>query len=118
MAAAKSSASVDYTTGYRRGLRRHYHGENFGTEAEHAQWILLCDHRQELGEGYRDGFAGLAPRGSHGNLGNTNAAKDEAKNSHVHMRVSTEQKAIWVKQAQAKGMKLAEWITQKLNDEL
>lgn len=54
----------------------------------------------------------------HGNTGKPNAAKDETKDSYVHMRVSRGQKAAWVKQAQAKGLKLAEWITKKLNEEL
>lgn len=54
----------------------------------------------------------------HGNTGKANAAKEETKDSHVHMRVTREQKAIWVKQAQAKKMKLAEWITKKLNNEI
>lgn len=52
----------DYATGYRRGLRRLYHGEKFGTEAEHKHWLDLGltpgDTRAELGNGYRDGFAG------------------------------------------------------------
>lgn len=54
----------------------------------------------------------------HGNTGKTNAAKVEAKDSHIHMRVTQSQKGEWVKKSQAKGMKLAEWITKKLNDEL
>lgn len=54
----------------------------------------------------------------HGNTGKANAAKEDRKDSHVHMRVTREQKTIWVKQAQAKKMKLAEWITKKLNGEI
>lgn len=67
--------SSDYTTGYQRGLRRHYHGEKFGTEAEHEQFMalglitenmnskqaVLSASRSELGRGYRDGFDGLPP---------------------------------------------------------
>jgi hypothetical protein len=54
----------DYGTGYLRGLRRRYHGEQFGTDQEHAQWIALGldgDPREDLGRGYRDGFEGREP---------------------------------------------------------
>ena len=51
----------DWSVGYQRGLRRHYHGERFGTIEEHERWMSLGlhgDHRLELGDGYRAGFAG------------------------------------------------------------
>jgi hypothetical protein len=53
----------DYATGYQRGLRRHYHGEDFGTEAEHRKFMGLWSegHREDIGRGYRDGFNGLEP---------------------------------------------------------
>ena len=54
----------DYAIGYQRGLRRHYHGESFGTEKEHDRWLCLGldgDRRVEMGCGYRDGFAGIPP---------------------------------------------------------
>ena len=54
----------DYGAGYQRGLRRHYHGERFGTAEEHALWSRLGldgDTREELGRGYRDGLAGTDP---------------------------------------------------------
>lgn len=54
----------DYGSGYQRGLRRHYHGERFGTPEEHALWMSLGtsgDPREELGRGYRAGFAGREP---------------------------------------------------------
>jgi hypothetical protein len=54
----------DYGAGYQRGLRRHYHGEQFGTAAEHETWMTMSGHRQEQGDGYRDGFAGLKPNAS------------------------------------------------------
>lgn len=54
----------------------------------------------------------------HGNTGKANAAKEEVKDSYIQMRVTQAQKAAWVKQAQAKKMKLTEWITKKLNNEL
>lgn len=51
-------------SGYRRGLRCHYHGDKFGTSEQHASWLQLRsidNQRQELGRGYRDGFAGNEP---------------------------------------------------------
>lgn len=51
----------DYWAGYQRGLRRAYHGESFGTEQDHEQWLGLVDdadpQRQSRGRGYRDGLA-------------------------------------------------------------
>ena len=53
----------EYGTGYQRGLRRHYHGDKFGTPEEHAALLQVQadKSRQELGRGYRDGFAGKEP---------------------------------------------------------
>lgn len=51
----------DYGAGYLRGLRRHYHGKKFGTTEEHETWLAMTGHRQEMGDGYRDGFAGQPP---------------------------------------------------------
>lgn len=104
----------DYAAGYQRGLRRHYHGEKFGTAAEHERWLAMDGHRQEQGDGYRDGFAGSPPRGFHGNLGNQNAAGGEA-DSHLHIRVPSSKKAAYVKAAQASGMKLSEWVIGRLD---
>ena len=55
-----------YAEGYRRGLRRHYFGERFGTSDEHRKWLELGKHsgdasRVNLGRGYRDGYAGDQP---------------------------------------------------------
>jgi len=49
---------ADYWRGYMRGLRRAYHGENFGTQEDHLKWMALIDddYRKELGRGYRDGY--------------------------------------------------------------
>jgi hypothetical protein len=51
----------DYWMGYQRGLRRAYHGDNFGIEAEHKLWLSLHsetmdDSRKMRGVGYRDGL--------------------------------------------------------------
>jgi len=56
----------DYFSGYTRGLRRHYHGEAFGTPGEHDRWMELVDDdldaaRVQRGQGYRDGFNGMRP---------------------------------------------------------
>jgi len=49
---------TDYYRGYMRGLRRKFHGEKFGTDAEHEKWMSLITDpcRAETGQGYRDGF--------------------------------------------------------------
>lgn len=51
----------EYWAGYQRGLRRSYHGENFGTDEEHEKWLSLIngldDGRKQRGQGYRDGLA-------------------------------------------------------------
>lgn len=51
----------DYWAGYLRGLRRLYHGENFGTPEEHDLWLSLVDRdddrSRQRGRGYRDGLA-------------------------------------------------------------
>ena len=61
---SRYASSREYAMGYLRGLRRHYHGENFGTPDEHALWMSLGldgDPRVDLGCGYRDGVAGREP---------------------------------------------------------
>jgi hypothetical protein len=50
-----------YYRGRGRGLRRRYHGENFGTEAEHDLFMAAAEsgldaERRALGKGYRDGL--------------------------------------------------------------
>ena len=50
----------EYWSGYQRGLRRALHGENFGTDIEHNQWLDAInaddDSHQQRGLGYRDGL--------------------------------------------------------------
>jgi hypothetical protein len=50
----------DYYAGYIRGLRRNFHGERFGTQAEHETWLNLAgdadESRAARGRGYRDGL--------------------------------------------------------------
>lgn len=113
--AASQVLGGEYGDGYRRGIRRYYHGDQFGTDAEHAQWMGLKDHQQELGDGYRDGFAGKPPRGFHGNLGNLNAAGVLPADSQLQVRVNSQVKASYVKQAQRENLKLSEWVLKSLS---
>ena len=59
---SESPDSDDFLVGYQRGLRRLYHGKNFGTLEEHILWMSLIDDRDKSremrGAGYRFGFAG------------------------------------------------------------
>jgi len=50
----------DYFRGYMRGLRRRYHGENFGDSGEHEKWLSVIDddYRREMAQGYHDGYYG------------------------------------------------------------
>ena len=55
-----------YWAGYIRGLRRQYHGENFGSSKDHEQWLSLSyidDVTQwEWAKGYQAGFAYRSPK--------------------------------------------------------
>lgn len=54
----------DFWIGYLRGVRRHYHGEKFGTAEEHALWMEAVtsddELRQRRGLGYTAGFTGAS----------------------------------------------------------
>lgn len=55
---------VYYWEGYTRGIRRHYHGEQFGSSDEHSPWLSLAtetgdDQRRFRGIGYLAGVDGL-----------------------------------------------------------
>ncbi len=54
---------VYFWEGYLRGLRRNFHGQIFGTEYEHGQWLSLKtrlgdDRLRYRGVGYEMGFKG------------------------------------------------------------
>jgi len=56
----------EYWTGYERGLRRAFLGDQFGTEQEHELWLTFAADgvdpmRRERGQGYRDGLLVLTP---------------------------------------------------------
>jgi len=52
---------ADYWSGYMRGVRRSFHGADFGNEVEHALWLSLTgdedESRNQRGLGYRAGLA-------------------------------------------------------------
>jgi hypothetical protein len=52
--------NAEFWTGYQRGLRRAFHGENFGTAEEHNLWLSLVDDadpmRRQRGRGYHAGL--------------------------------------------------------------
>jgi hypothetical protein len=62
--------------------------------------------------------ASLAPHWFNGYLGNKNAAKDDADklSSSITARCNPNDKARWVKAAQADGAKLTDWIIRALNE--
>ena len=105
----------DYGSGYQRGLRRHYHGERFGTPDEHAKWMRLGvngDVREELGRGYRDGFAGNEPEPLRGRP----ALPDgEGKTARVEWRTTDDQKAKAQRLADAAGMSLSAWLDARID---
>jgi len=57
----------EYWTGYMRGLRRGFHGDNFGTPQEHQTYWEAFNSadpdRKQLGTGYRDGIRFNKKRG-------------------------------------------------------
>jgi hypothetical protein len=57
---ASDPIQADYYSGYARGVRRQYHGDQFGSQQEHDLWLSLVDDTDEsrtaLGRGYRDGL--------------------------------------------------------------
>lgn len=64
IARSVAQLSSEYGEGHRLGLRRYYHGEEFGSADLHEQRMgagLNGDPRIEFGRGYRDGFAGSPP---------------------------------------------------------
>jgi hypothetical protein len=110
---AVESIGGEYAEAYKRGLRRHYHGES-----EHKAWLELNGSRQELGDGYRDGFSGKAPRGFHGNIGNANAQGELPADSMIKFRINSQLKSAFVKQAQRENMTLTEWIIRNCNERI
>lgn len=55
------------------------------------------------------------PHGLTGKPSNARKPNDEKAESYIHARCKTADKAAWVKAAQAKKMKLTDWIIEVLN---
>jgi hypothetical protein len=53
-----------------------------------------------------------------GRPSNRTLPPDEGKRSTLVARCETKDKAMWVKSAQAKGMKLTDWVIEVLNREV
>lgn len=115
LSAAKSLKS-DYGKGYIKGLKRHYLGDKAGSDTEHKKYIDKDSRRSAIAEGYRDGFAGKPPKGFHGNIGNLNAAGELPADSQLQIRVNSQIKARYVKQAQKEKLKLSQWVLKTLDD--
>ncbi|MCK9262506.1 MAG: hypothetical protein M0R18_01660 [Deltaproteobacteria bacterium] len=59
------SEDPSFFEGYRRGLRRYYHGDSFVSREEHESLMALADNAGDeqgraKGEGYRLGLSGTA----------------------------------------------------------
>lgn len=55
----------------------------------------------------------------HGNTGKQNALKGtSAATSFLHIRITPQGKALYVRQAQREGLKLSEWVIGTLNKNL
>ncbi|MDE9567261.1 hypothetical protein KKI93_25570, partial [Xenorhabdus bovienii] len=55
------------------------------------------------------------PKGFHGNIGNLNAAGLLPADSVLTIRINSQLKALYVKQAQRENMKLSAWVLKYLN---
>lgn len=94
-----------YWAGYIRGVRRHYHGENFGTREEHAKWLALADEmgddcRRMTGKGYLAGSCGWPISDAMEHLHVLRGAKSAASALGA---VSSERKAAAARANGAKG---------------
>lgn|SRR3990167_1781781 len=91
--------------------------ENIANECSEAcciEWHRASDGQKAY---YGPGGVRFGPYWyNHGNAGNQNASKDETLDSHLHIRVSSADKARWVKLAQSECMKLQPWVIKKLNE--
>ena len=59
MMQAKQLCSPEYLRGYQYGLRRHFHGENFGEE---EQFRKMRERGGATAQGLQDGLSGKKPR--------------------------------------------------------
>ena len=78
--------------------------------------MMLSDKATDKGSYKWETNSGqLTNMNKHGSIGNTNASKEVTKSSVLTMRCTPSEKAKWVNAA--KGQKLAEWVTEALNNE-
>lgn len=64
LAMRASKVPGEYGAGYMQGLRRLHYGEKFEDQLTHERRMragMEGNSHQELGRGYRDGFAGREP---------------------------------------------------------
>lgn len=97
----------DYSIAYQDGLRKAYHGDSYVTRYH------VCE-ADDRADGFADGIFGKAHRDAPKNLGNQNAIKDDGATSRINLRVTPEQKSLFVKKAHKDGKTLSQWILDKL----
>lgn len=107
----------DYGAGYQTGLRRHYHGKQFGNPQELAALAkagLNGDPRVELGRGYRDGLAGREPEPL---IGRPPLPVGEGKTARVEWRTTDARKVRAQELADAAGLSLSMWLDGLVDDQ-
>lgn len=100
----------DYGVGYQTGLRRHYHGDQFGNPAELAVMAaagLDGDTRVELGRGYRDGLAGRDPAPL---MGRPPLPDGQGRTARIEWRTTDARKASAQRLAERAGQTLSAWL--------
>lgn len=60
-------------------------------------------------------FQAIRPGGVHGNIGNLNAQGELPADSQLQVRLNSQIKARYVKQAQRENMKLSQWVLKTLD---
>ncbi|MDC9595270.1 hypothetical protein [Xenorhabdus sp. IM139775] len=106
--AAGKSIGGDYFAGYQFGLHQF-------TNKAPAPDLPPNPNCNEWESGYLDGIAGNPPIGFHGNIGNLNAAGVLPADSVLTIRLNSQLKSCYVKQAQREGLKLSAWVLKQLN---
>lgn len=102
--------SSDYGVGYQRGLHRLHFGEGYGEPGQHEKWMALGlagDSREELGRGYRDGFAGEEPNPLRGR---PPLPEGDGKTARVEWRTTAQRKEQAQRLATEAGLSLSQWL--------
>lgn len=66
--------------------------------------------------GFNDALNNNPPRGAHGNLMNTNAAKPESLDAQIVFRCKAEDKKKWKEEAKKSRISMGDWINRKLKE--